>query len=91
MTHACLQSRGIYPAQKHATRRALRPQSANRVLDTTDLERSQDFHENKVGLRLSPVTIKNSLVFECGDSTTLLVYGRPSPNEADHTRPADSP
>jgi hypothetical protein len=58
---------------------------------STDLERSQDFHENKVGLRLSPVTIKNSLVFECGDSTTLLVYGRPSPNEADHTRPADSP
>jgi catechol 2,3-dioxygenase-like lactoylglutathione lyase family enzyme len=56
------------------------------VLCSTDLERSQDFYENKVGLTLSAETIKNHLVFECGDGTTLLVYGRPSPNKADHTQ-----
>jgi catechol 2,3-dioxygenase-like lactoylglutathione lyase family enzyme len=56
------------------------------VICSTDLERSQDFYENKVGLRLSPETIKNHLLFECGDGTTLLVYGRPAPGTADHTQ-----
>ena len=56
------------------------------VLCSTDLARSQDFYENKIGLRLSPETIKNHLLFECGDGTTLLVYGRPAPNKADHTQ-----
>ena len=56
------------------------------VLCSTDLARSQGFYESKVGLRLSTATIKNHLVFECGDGTTLLVYGRPSPNKADHTQ-----
>lgn len=56
------------------------------VLCSTDLERSRDFYENKVGLRLSQETIKNHLVFECGNGTTLLIYGRPSPNLADHTQ-----
>jgi catechol 2,3-dioxygenase-like lactoylglutathione lyase family enzyme len=56
------------------------------VLVSTDLERSQDFYENKVGLALSAETIKNHLVFDCGDSTTLLIYGRPSGNRADHTQ-----
>ena len=56
------------------------------VLCSTDLERSQDFYEQKVGLKLSPATIKNHLLFECGDDTTLLVYGRPSANKADHTQ-----
>jgi catechol 2,3-dioxygenase-like lactoylglutathione lyase family enzyme len=39
-----------------------------------------------VGLTLSPETIPNHLLFECGDGTTLLVYGRPAPNNADHTQ-----
>ncbi len=56
------------------------------VLCSTDLERSKDFYESKVGLTLSSATIKNHLVFECGDGTTLLLYGRPSPNKADHTQ-----
>jgi predicted enzyme related to lactoylglutathione lyase len=62
---------------------------ANRVsavICSTDLVRSQDFYENKVGLKLSPETIKNHLLFECGDGTTLLVYGRPAPGNADHTQ-----
>jgi catechol 2,3-dioxygenase-like lactoylglutathione lyase family enzyme len=56
------------------------------VLCSTDLDRSREFFEHKVGLRLSAATIKNHLVFECGDGTTLLIYGRPSPNKADHTQ-----
>jgi predicted enzyme related to lactoylglutathione lyase len=56
------------------------------VLVSTDLERSQSFYETKVGLTLSPETIKNHLLFECGDGTTLLIYGRGSGNKADHTQ-----
>ena len=56
------------------------------VLVSTDLDKSQDFYEHKVGLTLSPETIKNHLLFDCGNGTTLLIYGRPSGNSADHTQ-----
>jgi catechol 2,3-dioxygenase-like lactoylglutathione lyase family enzyme len=56
------------------------------VLCSTDLERSQEFYEQTLGLALSAETIPNHLVFECGDGTTLLVYGRGNPNLADHTQ-----
>ena len=56
------------------------------VLVSTDLERSQRFYEEKVGLTLAPETIKNHLVFGCGDGTTLLIYGRGNGNAADHTQ-----
>ena len=56
------------------------------VLCSADLARSQEFYEQMVGLKLSPETIKNHLLFDCGDGTTLLVYGRPTPNQADHTQ-----
>ena len=56
------------------------------VLCSTDLARSREFYEDKVGLGLSPATIKNHLVFDCGDGTTLLLYGRPAANKADHTQ-----
>jgi len=56
------------------------------VVVSTDLERSQRFYETKLGLTLSTETIKNHLLFECGDGTTLLVYGRGNPNKADHTQ-----
>ena len=56
------------------------------VLCSTDLVRSREFYEQKVGLELSPETIENHLVFECGAGTTLLVYGRGSPSQADHTQ-----
>ena len=39
-----------------------------------------------VGLTLSAETIPNHLLFESGDGTTLLIYGRPAPNKADHTQ-----
>ncbi len=52
---------------------------------STDLVKSQEFYEQKVGLKLSPETITNHLLFECGVGTTLLVYGRPGSNKADHT------
>ena len=56
------------------------------VLVSTDLERAQRFYEDKVGGTLSPETIKNHLVFEWGGGTSLLIYGRPSGNMADHTQ-----
>ena len=56
------------------------------VLISSDLDACQDFYENKVGLKLSPGTIKNHLLFDCGDGTTLLVYFRPGDNNADHTQ-----
>jgi catechol 2,3-dioxygenase-like lactoylglutathione lyase family enzyme len=56
------------------------------VVCSADLERSREFYEQKVGLTLSPETIPNHLLFEGGDGSTLLVYGRPSPNLADHTQ-----
>ena len=56
------------------------------VLCSTDLDRSQTFYTENVGLTISPDTIKNHLVFKCGDGTTLLIYGRPGPNKADHTQ-----
>jgi catechol 2,3-dioxygenase-like lactoylglutathione lyase family enzyme len=59
---------------------------ASTVVCSTDLARSQDFYQNKVGLPLSPETIPNHLLFQTGDGTSLLVYGRPSPNKADHTQ-----
>src|SRR5947208_2083045 len=39
-------------------------------LCATDLVRSQEFYEQKVGLKLSPETIKNHLLVEGGDGTT---------------------
>ena len=59
---------------------------ASAVLCSTDLDRSKEFFEQKVGLALSPETIPNHLLFDCGGGSTLLVYGRPSPNAADHTQ-----
>ena len=56
------------------------------VLCSTDLEKSQEFYEQKVGLTLSPETIDNHLLFDCGNGTTLLVYARPGPNQGDHTQ-----
>jgi len=56
------------------------------VLVSTNLETSQGFYQNKVGLTLSPETIKNHLLFDCGNGTTLLIYGRGSGNKADHTQ-----
>src|SRR5690242_21468012 len=61
-------------------------QRASAVICSTDLDRSQAFYERQVGLTLSAETIANHLLFECGDGTTLLVYGRPGPNKADHTQ-----
>ena len=59
---------------------------ASAVICSTDLERSQVFYEQQVGLTLSDETIENHLLFECGGGSTLLVYGRPAANKADHTQ-----
>jgi catechol 2,3-dioxygenase-like lactoylglutathione lyase family enzyme len=60
--------------------------SISAVLVSTNLDKTRDFYENKLGLSLSAKTIKNHLLFECGNGTTILVYGRGSGNKADHTQ-----
>ena len=62
------------------------PGKVSAVLCSTDLARSQEFYEQKIGLTLSAETIKNHLLFDCADGTTLLVYRRPGPSKADHTQ-----
>jgi catechol 2,3-dioxygenase-like lactoylglutathione lyase family enzyme len=65
---------------------AMEARRISAVLCSGDLGQSQTFYEQVVGLTLSADTIPNHLLFECGDRTTLLVYGRPAPNRADHTQ-----
>jgi predicted enzyme related to lactoylglutathione lyase len=55
-------------------------------VSSTDLERSRGFYEDRVGLTVSAESVPNHLLLEGGDGTTLLIYGRPSPNLADHTQ-----
>ncbi len=64
----------------------MEPTRISAVLCSSDLTRSQAFYEDVVGLTLSAETIPNHLVFDCGSGTTLLIYGRPAPNQADHTQ-----
>src|SRR5215472_12990899 len=64
----------------------IRDNRISAVLVSTDLERAQRFYADRVGLTLSPETINNHLVFECGNGTSLLIYGRPGANAADHTQ-----
>ena len=57
------------------------------VLCSTDLERSKDFYEKRLGFVLSgKKAIKNHLVYEFGNGESLVIYGRPSPGKADHTQ-----
>ena len=64
----------------------LRSNRISAVLGSTDLDRSREFYEQKLGLTLSPETIPNHLLFDGADGTTVLVYARPSSNQADHTQ-----
>ena len=63
--------------------------SSNRisaVLVSTDLEDSQRFYDDKVGMPLSPETIPNHLLFEAGHGAAFLIHGRPRGHIADHTQ-----
>ena len=76
----------VAPAIHNEEVAVLSKHKVSAVLCSTDLARSQEFYEQKLGLTLSPETIPNHLLFEGADGTTVLVYGRPSPNQADHTQ-----
>ena len=56
------------------------------VLVSSDLEKTKDFYEKTLGLQLSEKTIKNHLVYEFKNGESIVIYGRPSPNKADHTQ-----
>jgi catechol 2,3-dioxygenase-like lactoylglutathione lyase family enzyme len=56
------------------------------VVVSKDLQKAQEFYEQKLGMKLSPETIKNHLLFEGKGGTTLLIYTRPAGNTgADQT------
>jgi catechol 2,3-dioxygenase-like lactoylglutathione lyase family enzyme len=65
---------------------SLATRTVSAVISSTDLPRSQVFYEEKVGLKLSPKTVPNHLLFECAEGTSLLVYGRQAPNLAENTQ-----
>jgi catechol 2,3-dioxygenase-like lactoylglutathione lyase family enzyme len=53
------------------------------VLPSTDLERSRDFFQNKLGLKLR--SGDGPLIFEAGNGTLLQVYYRPGGAKPEHT------
>jgi catechol 2,3-dioxygenase-like lactoylglutathione lyase family enzyme len=53
------------------------------VLPTTDLDRSKDFYENKLGLKLRDGA--GPLIFEAGDGTLMQIYYRPGGVKPEHT------
>jgi len=56
------------------------------VVVSKDLLKSQEFYENKLGMKLTPETVPNHLIFEGKDGATLLIYTRPAGNTgADQT------
>jgi catechol 2,3-dioxygenase-like lactoylglutathione lyase family enzyme len=53
------------------------------VLPSTDMERSKEFYEAKLGLKLRPGD--GPLIFEAGNGTLLQVYHRPEGVKPEHT------
>jgi catechol 2,3-dioxygenase-like lactoylglutathione lyase family enzyme len=53
------------------------------VLPSTDLDKSRDFYENKLGLKLR--SGDGPLIFEAGAGTLLQVYYRPEGVKPEHT------
>lgn len=53
------------------------------VLPSTDLDRSKEFYEKRLGLRLR--SGDGPLVFEAGNGTLLQVYYRPEGVKPEHT------
>jgi catechol 2,3-dioxygenase-like lactoylglutathione lyase family enzyme len=53
------------------------------VLPSTDMDRSRDFYEAKLGLKLRPGD--GPLIFEAGNGTLLQVYYRPEGVKPEHT------
>jgi catechol 2,3-dioxygenase-like lactoylglutathione lyase family enzyme len=56
------------------------------VVVSKDLQKSQEFYGQRLGMKLSAETITNHLIFEGKGGTTLLIYTRPAGNTgADQT------
>lgn len=57
------------------------------TLAVTDLEKSKDFYENKLGLSSDPkMTDENGILYKAGMGTMLYLYKRQSPSTADNTQ-----
>src|SRR5688500_6542636 len=55
------------------------------VLVTTDLARSKDFYQHKLGLTLKGTIPEVGMTFEGADGTDLFIYLRPEGTKAEHT------
>lgn len=60
--------------------------SVTPIIAVTDLEKSRDFYENKLGLTPDPsMTDEMGVLYKAGNGTNLYLYKRPNPPIADHT------
>lgn len=61
------------------------------VLPCTDIERARNFYEQVLGLKPLEVPgmeeqgMDDTVLYQCGGGTRLLVYLRPEPTKAEHT------
>lgn len=56
------------------------------TIAVTDLEKSRDFYENKLGLMPDPsMTDGMGVLYKAGNGTNLYLYKRPNAPIADHT------
>jgi catechol 2,3-dioxygenase-like lactoylglutathione lyase family enzyme len=56
------------------------------TIAVTDLEKSRNFYENKLGLTPDPsMTDEMGVLYKAGNGTNLYLYKRSNPPTADHT------
>lgn len=55
------------------------------ILPAIDIERAKKFYVEKLGLKAIHGPGSGSAMFECGQGTTLALYQRDAPTQADHT------
>lgn len=55
------------------------------ILPAVDLEKAEDFYSQKLGLKLTGKQVADTLMFEAGKGTMLVVYKREEKTKAEHT------
>jgi predicted enzyme related to lactoylglutathione lyase len=59
------------------------------MLPVVDMDRARQFYEVTLGLTLlEDLSSQDSIAYECGQGSILVLYWRPTPTQADHTAAA---
>lgn len=59
------------------------------MIPVVDMDRARQFYEETLGLRLiEDLSDPDSIAYECGQGSMLVIYWRPTPTQADHTAAA---